>query len=352
MSSIFTRLSIKEKTLFAKRLSFLIKAGVPILESLRIMRRQASGARSKVLDQVIADVSNGQFLSTSLAKFEDNFDQFAINIIKIGEESGTLDENLTYLADELKKKQNLRSKVLSAMIYPIFIISATLGISGLLIIYIFPKILPVFASLNVHLPITTRILIWAGHFLSMYGIYLVSALIGLLVFLIFLMRNSKFKLLIHEIILKLPLTGSISQNYHMANFCRTLGLLLKSDVRIVRAFSISAETTSNLVYRRELEKIAQNVTTGEKITTYMEKHPKLFPHVLTELLSIGEATGKLDETLTYLSEMYEAEVEELTKNLSTILEPALMVFMGIIVGFIAVSIITPIYEITQNLTPR
>ena len=245
------------------------------------MRRQATGARSKVLDQVIADVSNGQFLSTSLAKFENDFDQFAINIIKIGEESGTLDENLTYLADELRKKQALRSKVVGAMVYPIFILLATLGIAGLLIVYIFPKILPIFASLNVHLPITTRILIWAGHFFSAYGIYLFAGLVLLIIGFVLLTRNQRFKFFLHNLLLKLPLVGPISKNYHMANFCRTLGLLLKSDIRIVRAFTITAETTSNLVYRKKLETIASSVSTGEKMTTYMEKLPALFPHVLT-----------------------------------------------------------------------
>lgn len=349
----FFNLSTKEKTLFAKRLSFLIKSGVPIIQSLQILQKQSSStSRTKILDQVISDVSNGQFLSTSLAKFGHIFDQFAINLIKIGEESGTLDENLEYLADEMKKKHLLRRKVIGAMVYPVFIIVATLGIAGLLTVFIFPKILPIFASLNVNLPITTRILIWVSDFLSKYGWAVALGLVGLIIAWLLLLRLPNVRHAFEKFVFRLPLLGSISQNYHMANFCRTLGLLLKSDIRIVRAFAIASETTSNLVYKRALQHISGEINKGEKITTYMEKHPRLFPHILSQMLSIGEATGRLDETLIYLSELYENEVDEMTKNLSTVIEPALMIFMGVIVGFIAVSIITPIYEITQHLQPK
>jgi len=347
-------ISIKEKVIFAKRLAFLIRAGVPILESLRILRNQTkSGTRAKILDQVLKDVANGQYLSASLGKFQHIFDKFTINLIKIGEESGTLYENLNYLAEEMQKKQALYRKVLGAMIYPIFIIIATLGVSSLLTIYIFPKILPIFTSLNVNLPITTKALIWTSNFFNNYWLYLISGFVGLIIIFVFLMRTSeKFRFFTHKIILGLPLIGLISKNYHLANFCRTLGILIKSDIRIINAFSIASETTSSLVYKKELDGIAKDIVKGKKIVSYMKKSPKLFPSILTHLIEIGETTGRLDETLIYLSEMYETEVDELTKNLSTVLEPALMVFMGIIVGFIAVSIISPIYEITQNLSPR
>ncbi len=353
LRELFTRISVKEKTLFAKRLSFLVKAGVPLLQSLNILRKQSpSGAKSLVLDQVIKDVSNGQYLSSSLAKFRHNFDQLAINLIRVGEESGTLDENLNYLADEMKKKQALQRKVMGALVYPIFIIIATLGLAGLLTLYIFPKILPIFASLNVNLPLTTRALIASVDFLKAYGLFLVAGIIVLAVGLIVFFRTSdKFRYLLHLASFKMPLIGPIFKNYHLANICRTLGILIKSDIRVINAFLIASQTTTNLVYRNELVKISKCVVKGEKIVSQMERRPDLFPHILTHLIEIGESTGRLDETLLYLAEMYEAEMDELTKNLSTILEPALMVFMGLIVGFIAVSIITPIYEITRNLSP-
>ena len=350
--NLFLSMSVKEKVLFAKRLAFLIHSGTPILTSLKILQKQAtSGGKAKILGQVIDDVANGQYLSPSLAKFGNVFDQFAINLIRIGEESGTLNENLAYLAEEMKKKQALRRKVIGAMVYPVFIVIATFGVAGLLTIYIFPKILPIFASLSASLPISTRMLIWVSDFLKNYGLYLALGFIGLIIGTFLLLRVEKIRFWAHRIILKVPLVGSIARNYNMANLCRTLGILLRSDTKIVAAFAITSETTPNLVYKKELKKISESVTKGDRITTVMAKSPKLFPHIMTHSLDIGEATGKLDETFGYLTEMYEADVDDMTKNLSTVIEPVLMTFMGILVGFIAISIITPIYTITQYLKP-
>ena len=344
--------STKERVTLAKRLAFLVRAGVPIVQGLYILKKQA-GSKSKILllEKVIADVSSGQFLSSSFAKFKNIFDQFAINIIKIGEESGRLDQNLEYLAEELQKKQLLKRKIRSALMYPFFILIATLGITGLIIFFVFPKILPIFKSLNLALPLTTKMLIFINDFGVNYGLYVVLLLVLLVVLFLIMMRQRVFRFFVHRILLRLPLFGTIFKSYHMANFCRTLGLLLKSDVRIVKAFSIAGDTTSNLVYRQELVNISNEINKGVKIVDSMERHPHLFPSMLSQMLSIGETTGRLDETFIYLSELYENELDDTTKNLSTILEPALMIFMGVVVGFIAISIIAPIYAVTQNLNP-
>ena len=157
--------------------------------------------------------------------------------------------------------------------------------------------------------------------------------------------------MVHHVVLAMPLFGRLAKNYQMANFCRTLALLLRCDVMIVEATNITANTTTNLVYKEALRKIAERVTKGEKMSKYMDARSRLFPPILSQMVTVGETSGNLSETLFFLAEMYEHEVDELTKNLSTILEPVLLVFMGMVVGFIAVSIITPIYEITQNIHP-
>lgn len=353
MNNPFNRLSMKEKTVFIKRLSFLVRAGVPLLESLTLLKKQTKpGAKSKVIDQVIHDIANGQPLYKSIAKFKQNFDQFAVNIIKIGEESGTLDRNLDYLAEEMKKKNLLQRKVIGALIYPVFIVIATLGIAGMLTIYIFPKILPIFASLNVTLPLTTRILIGTSNFLKEFGLFVLLGLAAVIILVPVTLRIGNVRYWFHRALLMVPLIGPLIQNYNLTNICRTMGLLLKSEVRLVKTLEITSETTSNLVYKRALEKIAQQATKGKKITAYMVQSPAFFPDILTHMIDIGEKTGSLDETFVYLSEMYDSEVDEMTKNLSTAIEPILMIFMGLMVGFIAVSIITPIYQITQHLTPK
>ena len=348
---ITSRYSIKEQAYFAKRLSFLIHAGLPIVDSLRIVHRQTkSSARAKVLDRVIADVSSGKFLSTSLERLKGGFGEFAINIIKIGETTGTLDQNLNYLADELKKRSILRQKILTAFIYPIFIAVSTLGLTGLLTIFIFPKIRPVFDSLHVDLPLSTKFLIFLSNFLRNYGLWFMLAMVCMIIFFTIIIKKiEKIRVYTNWIIIRLPIAGNIIINYNLANFCRTLGLLLKGGVRIMDAIKITSDTTSNIIYKNEITRLINGVRKGDKISKHLEKNPTLFPDILTQTVAVGEVTGKLPDTLMYTSELYENELDELTKNLSSTIEPLLMIFMGLVVGFVAISVITPIYEITNNL---
>lgn len=349
-----TRLSIKDQTFFVKRLSFLIKAGIPMRESLIMIRGQTNKrGYASILDRVITHVSNGQKLSTSLAKFKNAFGEFTINIIGFGEESGILSENLEYIADELKKRQALRKKIIGASIYPIIVTIATLGIVTFLMVFLFPKILPIFASLNYELPLTTRIVIAISNFISNWGlITLASLIIFIIAFTIILKKSDTVRFYFHKFLLKIPVTGKIVRDYNMANFTRTMGLLLRSGVTMGEALPIAVKTTPNLVYRKEFKALSTVVNRGAKISTHLIKQKDLFPNLVSSIISVGEHSGNLANSLIYLSEMYEAEIDDFTKNLSSMVEPMLMIIMGILVGFIAISIITPIYGITQHLNVR
>jgi len=345
------RLSIKKQTFFAKRLSFLIKAGVPVLESLAVIQKQTkSKGEVRVFTRVITDLANGQTLATSLGRFKGVFSNFAVNIIKAGERSGTLTQNLSYLADELKKKELLRKKILGSLLYPIIITLATFGIAALLIVYIFPKILPIFKSLNAKLPITTRILIWLSEVFKNYGFWIFFGLVVLTIASIILIKKvKKMRFAFHGFILRIPLFGIIAKNYNLTNTMRTMGLLLKSGLSLTETLTITAETTENLQYKKALAEISAGVSRGKTISDLIEKFPVLFPEMLTHMIAIGERSGNLSNTLIYLSEYYENEFDELNKNLSSAIEPVLMIMMGVIVGFVAISVITPIYELTNSL---
>ncbi|TSC69385.1 MAG: type IV pilus assembly protein PilC [Parcubacteria group bacterium Gr01-1014_56] len=353
-SLTFVRFSVKEQTLFAKRLSFLVKAGMPLLDCLHLIRKQTrSKAKVQVYDAIIKDVTNGQYLSTSLGKFKRFFGEFAVNIIRVGENSGILSQNLAYLADELSKKHALQRKVVGTLVYPIFITVATLGVTSILTTFIFPKLMPIFVSLHVELPWTTRALIATSEFLRNDWLYLILSIIFILAAWFILRRRFiQVQYLGDRVLLRLPFAGAITRSYNLTNFCRTLGLLLKSGVQVSEAMVITAETTNNLVYRRAYIRIAKCIVKGEPISRQLEKERPLFPDMLTHLVAIGEQTGNLSATCTYLGELYESEVDELTKSLSSSIEPVLMILMGILVGIIAVSVITPIYAITQHLSPR
>jgi len=347
----FGRMSNKDQTFFIKRLSFLVKAGVPILDSLQMIKEQTrKRVYIRILDAVILDVSNGQKLSTSLAKYPNMFSDFSINIISFGESSGILSENLDYLADELRKKEVLKKKIIGAFVYPIVVTLATFGITGFLIVYLFPKIMPVFQSLHIKLPLSTRIIIFLSNFIRLNGIYIFFGIISIVIgFMIVLKKSKTFHFYFDKFILKIPLIGGIIRDYNLANSTRTIGLLLKGGVTVSEAIPIAEKTSSNLVYRQEFKNLSASINRGDKISLYLGTRRHLFPDVLSQIISVGERSGNLSNSLIYLSELYESQVDDFTKNLSSLVEPALMIVMGILVGFIAISIITPIYSITQNL---
>lgn len=346
------RLSLQEQSLFARRLSLLSKSGVPLFESVNILKRQTKGANRKMFDRISHDLSQGQYLSKALMRYRKVFGNFAINIIQVGETSGTIAENLKYLAEELDKKRELRGKVTSALVYPVIIALASLGICGFLTIYLFPKLMPIFLSLNVKLPLATRILIWVSRFLINYGWWLILGLILFIIAFIVAHKYYRFRFFVDRMILRIPFMGGVIQYYHLSNLTRTMGLLLKGQLRVIEAIEVARDTTASLPYAKELDHLKIAITKGSSIARHLEKEPKLFPSMLTEMVSVGETTGNLSETLVYLAQIYEQELAEKTKQLSSVIEPAMMIVMGVLVGFIAISIITPIYEVTQHLAPR
>ncbi|KKW40292.1 hypothetical protein A3I46_03000 [Candidatus Kaiserbacteria bacterium RIFCSPLOWO2_02_FULL_54_13] len=350
----FIRFSTKEQTLFAKRMSFLVKAGVPLIECLHLIRAQTkSNSKKRVYDSIIADIANGQYLSTSLGKFKRFFGEFAINLIRVGEESGILSQNLAYLADELEKKHELQRKVIGTLVYPVFITVATLGVTAMLTAYIFPKLMPIFTSLHVDLPLTTRVLIVLSAYLRDWGLL---TLLGFVIFVVALLiirnRFEPVRTFGDRILLKIPLAGNIAHAYNLTNFCRTLGLLLKSGLTLTASLEITGQTTKNRLYRKACFDISKQVMRGETLSKGLGDRPRLYPDILTHMVAIGEKTGSLSTTLAYLGEMYEGETDDFAKGLSSSIEPVLMVMMGLMVGTIAVAVITPIYEITQHLSPK
>lgn len=343
--------SLKAQTSFAKRLAFLMDAGVPVVEALHMLKEQAKiKSHISVLSVVVEDTASGQALSKSFGKFPKFFNDFAVSIIRVGESSGTLSQSLIFLADELKKRQALRQKVAGALVYPAVLTVATVGITAFLMMYLFPKIMPIFSSLHTELPLTTKIVIAISTFLQLWGLWLLVGIIAFFFLVGFLIKKFKsIRYFRDDMLVRMPFLGIMFRSFYVANISRTLGLLLKSGMRLSEALPVTAETTGNLVYKKLLNELGEGVLRGERISANVAKHSAYFPDMFAHLVAVGERSGSLSETLVYLSEMYDTEVDDFTKNLSTLIEPALMIVMGVIVGFIAISIITPIYGITQSL---
>jgi len=348
--SIFFRLSTKEKMLFARNLEVMVRSGMQILQSLEILKVQTkSRIFQKIIDQLILDLKNGHYLADGLARYQNIFGDFFINLVRVGEASGTLGENLKYLAEELKKRDELQKKIRGAMAYPVVIFVATIGITSIMIFIIFPKILPVLTSLNVELPFVTRAFIAISKFMTKYGYLVGLGLAGFMVGFWSILKVPSIRFGWHKIILLVPLVGDMSKSINIISFSRTIGLLLKAGIKIVEALEITANTLSNLVYRQEVLRVAEGVRKGDPMSKYFIESPKLFPAIFSQMVIVGENTGKLDESILFLADFYETELDESTKSLATFIEPIMLLIMGAIVAFVALAIITPIYAITQTL---
>jgi type IV pilus assembly protein PilC len=348
---LFERLSIQEKINFARHLAIVVKAGLPIYEGLKIIHRQStSKTLTRILDQLLIDINNGRFLADSLERYKDIFGDFFINIIRVGEASGTLSQNLLYLAEELKKSKELQTKVRSAMVYPLVILFATLGLTTFLALFILPKLLPVLAGLKVKLPASTLFLLGTIHYLQTYGI---ATLVGIILFIVvarFLIKRFRpVRYAVHRTIFAIPVVNQLVIAVNMVTFARVLAMLLKSGVKIVEALAITSHTFSNLLYQDALLEAGEKIKAGGQLAATLESHSRLFPVLMSGMIEIGENTGNLEENLFYVSEYYDEEVDNRLKNMTSLLEPIMLLFMGLIVGFVAISIITPIYSLSQGV---
>lgn len=344
------RMGAQDRIVFAKRLAILIKSGVSIITALDILKKQASsGGPRRIIGYLHDSVEKGQTLSKAMENYKNIFGHFGISIVLVGETSGTLTQNLHYMADETKKKQELKRAIVSALIYPAFIAVATIGIVIMLTVYVFPKILPIFSSFKAELPWSTKALIAASNAARHYWMYYLAGFFALAAIWGLLSRADAVRRVGNRMLLRIPLLGQMFRSYYIANFTRTFSLLLKSEIGIVQTLKITGDTIGGAAYKQSFENIAAGVIRGEAVAKNMEKDKLLFPPLVSQMVSVGEMTGNLGSSLMYLSEMYEDEMNNTAKNLATSIEPVLMIFMGVLVGFIAMSIITPIYGITQSL---
>ena len=348
----FARLKTQEKINFSRHLAMVVRAGLPLLEGLRMLQKQKfSKTLSKVIEVLIEDVNGGRFLADSLARFPKLFGEFFTNIVRVGETSGTLADNLAYLSEEIRKSKELTAKVRSALIYPIVLLVATIAVVSFLTFFVFPKILPVLSGFDVQLPLTTRILIGFLDFMEAYGIATLLGAVVLAVGARLLITNVRpARKLLHRFLLGIPVIGVLMSNVNISNFSRVLGLLLKSGVHIVEAITITSSTVTNLVYRDILVKAAEAIRRGESLGTFLEKHPREFPPLMSGIVTIGESTGNLEDNLLYLSSHYTEETEESLSTMTALLEPILLIGMGLLVGFVALSIILPIYSLSQGIS--
>lgn len=342
--------SLQEKVVFTKNLHLMLKAGVGLGRAIHTLAAQAKNTEfRKALFEVETKVLKGSSLADALGARPDVFPEFFVSMVRVGEESGTLDESLVIVANQLRKEQELRRRVRGAMIYPSVIVVVMIIVGILMMMLVVPKLEEIFRDLKIELPLTTQIIIGVSAAIRRFWYLIPVAVIGLAVFVRAMLRSKRWKPILDALFMKAPILGGIVRKVQTARTARTLGSLIKSGVPIVRALEITAATLGNARYAAVLLGAREQVRKGAPLNEYFGQFPLLYPPVVTQMIQVGEETGNLTDILEEIAEFYEAEVAETTKNLSSIIEPVLMVIIGIGVGFFAVSMIQPMYSMLSGI---
>lgn len=339
-----------ERLFLTKHFAVLIRAGVPMKEALETVGDQAGPELRRLMKKIDADVQNGSNLSSALAKHPDSFDALYISLVQAGEESGTLDDNMEFLAEQLSKDYTLRSKVLAALAYPALVVGSTIVIGLFLAWFVLPKLTDLFTSFEVALPLSTQILIFMANLMKNYGLWVMSVFGGLVMLVVVVGRLKVVRMVTDEWWLKLPIVGRIMVFGELGRFSRNMGTMLKSGIPMMKSFEITAETLTNMKFRKDLKLIETKVAEGKSISEALnDKKFAEFPKLVTRMIGVGEKSGNLEEMMMYLSNYYEDEIDVASKNLSTLLEPVLLLVIGGVVAFVALSIITPIYSLMGGI---
>ena len=333
---------------FTRQLATMISAGLSLSESLNILKQQiANGQFKTIIQSVQADVSGGNSFSNALSMYPDVFDSTYVSLLMAGEASGNLDDILIRLADKLEKSRSFKSKLKGAMIYPIIVVIAMVGVMIVMVVFVIPKLTDMYESLQIELPLPTQILIWISNVVINYWIFMVIGITAIIVAFSYFKRTVTGKYTLNKVALKVPIFSKITKLGIYTEFTRTLSLLLRSGVSIVDALQIVGNSLGNVYFQEEVFEASRKVEKGIPLSEPIIAS-EYFPPIVGQMIAVGERTGKIDEVLLKTSAYFESEADQAVKNLSTALEPIIMVLLGFMVGMLILSVITPIYKLTSS----
>ncbi len=350
INALLSRVKEDELVMVTRNLGSMISAGLTVSRALSVIERQSSNPKLKAITKRLNEkITQGQGFHEALEEFPDTFNDLYVSMVKAGEEGGTLASTLSTLAIQLERSSNLKKKIKGAMIYPSIVLIVMVVIGILMMIFVMPKITGVFAGMDKELPITTRFLIGASEFMVEYTAFVLIGLAALVAGVIYFFRTKLGKIVASWTLVRLPVIGTLVKETNSARTARTLSSLLGSGVDMIRTIEITEEVLQNVYYKRILHEAAERVEKGTALSEVFIEHDKLYPVLVGEMILVGEETGKIGEMLGELATFYETEVERKTKDLSTIIEPLLMVVIGGGVGFFALALIAPIYSISDGI---
>ncbi len=350
INALLSRIKTDELVMMTRNLGSMLTAGLPLSRALSVIERQSKNPRLRVIiSEVNAKIEQGDAFNEALTLYPKVFNDLYVSMVRAGEEGGTLSEALHTLGMQMERSANLKKKIKGAMIYPSIVITIMVGIAVLMMIYVMPTLTSTFEDMHVDLPTTTKVLIAVSNFMVAHTLFVLLGMIGGAIGFMYFLRTTPGKKIFHLLVIYLPIVGEMVKETNAARTARTLSSLLHSGVDVIRSLEITEDVLQNIYYKPIIREAAAKVEKGTALSETFVVHSKLYPVLVGEMIMVGEETGQIAEMLEQLATFYENEVERKTKDLSTIIEPLLMVVIGGSVGFFALAMIAPIYSISDSI---
>jgi type IV pilus assembly protein PilC len=345
------RISTEEKLNFVETFNLLLKSGTPMDLVFDSLRNQT---RNPALKQIFKEASERIRKGTPIHQIfgeSPHFGKIFSGFFKAGEESGNLEESLNYLKEWLKIKNILEREISAATLYPKIVLFFALFVSGGIFYFIFPKLLPIFEALDVELPLQTKILLFLANFFKVHGLTFLFGIISLLIFLRFIIRFKKVKIFLDKLVLKIPFLGGFIKSYNLALISQLIYLFFKSGITVTKTLDIVSEAAPSYPYRESIKVLKEKVIMGEPLSEGIKRYPSLYPDIYVRVLITAEQTGAFEEAFSYLGDFFSSDILGKTKKIPLILEPLILVAIGLFVGLVVSGVVMPIYQITQGLRP-
>lgn len=341
------RVTLKDKLYLTRQLATIIRAGIPLIRALSIQETQTKNPKlKKIIQNIMSGLEAGRNFSETLTAYPDVFDNYYVNLIRAGEVSGSLDETLDRLAEQLEKTKSIQSKIRSALTLPLFTIIVMIGVMVLMMVMVIPQLADLFTSEGVELPMPTKVMIWLSNSLiNHWYVYIIVIVVTITAFLMYI-RSEDGKKQWDRFVLKPPVFGPLLQKMNVARFARNLATMMADGVPIIQAIGVVGDTITNYHYNKSVQNLIPLVEKGVSLQTATGRDP-LFPSIMVQMLAIGEESGAIDAMMMKIAIFYEEEIDATIKNLTTLLEPFIIVLLAGGVGFIAVSILGPIYGLVE-----
>jgi len=348
LNSIFDRVNFSDIVNFTRQVAMMLNAGLTLIEALDILKKQTTKQSfKKIITDLAEEIRAGNPFSLALKKYSSYFSHLYIALVRSGEASGKLAEILLKLADNLEKEREFKGKVKGALIYPVIIIVAMIMVIFIMITFVLPRLLNLYKDFNIELPATTKLLIFVSSFMTKFWPFVIGGVFIIITLTRNYLKTKEGKFFYDSTLLKLPVLSNVIKTSALVDVTRTLSILIGAGVSILEALEIVKDTSENLVYQKAFTNIYKKVEKGMSLGTAMEEE-EIFPPILVQMTQVGEQTGHLDDTLGRISRYFEMESELAVKTVTTLIEPAILVFLGVGVGFLVMSVITPIYNLTSS----